>query len=82
MRWAGNVAHMAKFRNTYKILVKNAEGKRPFGRPRRRWQDDIRMDRREIGWEGVEWMHLAEDYDQWRAVLNFRFYMKGGEFLY
>jgi hypothetical protein len=46
------------------------EGKRPRDRPRNRWEDNIRMDLREIGWEGVDWMHLAEDSDQWRAVVN------------
>jgi len=46
------------------------ERKRPFGRPRRRWEDNIRMDRREIGWEVVDWMHLALDREQWRALVN------------
>jgi hypothetical protein len=46
-----------------------AEGKRPLGRPRRRWED-IRMDLREIGWGGVDWIDLAEDRDQWRALVN------------
>jgi hypothetical protein len=55
-------------KNGCNILVGKREGKRPFGRPRRRWED-IRMDLREIGWEGVEWIHLAQDRDQWRAVV-------------
>jgi hypothetical protein len=46
------------------------EGKRPLGRPRRRWEENIRMNLGEIGWEGVDWMHLAQDRDQWRAVVN------------
>jgi hypothetical protein len=46
------------------------EGMRPLRRPRRRWEDNIRMDHREIGWEGVGWMHLAEDRDQWQALVN------------
>jgi len=46
-------------RNAYKILVGKPEGKRPLGRPRRRWEDNIRMDLREIEWQGVDWMHLA-----------------------
>jgi hypothetical protein len=48
------------------------EGKRPCGRTRRRWEDNIKMDYREIEWEGVGWMHLAQDRDQWRAVVNLR----------
>jgi hypothetical protein len=51
-------------------LVGKPEGKRPLGRSRRRWEDNIRMDLREIGWEGVDWKHLAQDRDQWRAVVN------------
>jgi hypothetical protein len=57
--------------NAYKILVGEPEGKRALGRPKRRWEDNIRMDLREIGFEGVEdWNHLAQDRDQWRAVVN------------
>jgi hypothetical protein len=56
--------------NSYKILIVGAEGKRPVGRSSRRWQDNIRMDLKEIGWEGVDWMHLALDRDQWWAVVN------------
>jgi hypothetical protein len=51
-------------------LVEKSEGKRPPGRPRRRWEDNIRMDPREIGWEYVEWIHLAQDRDWWRALVN------------
>jgi len=50
---------MGKMRNAYKLLIRNPESKRPFGRPRQRWEDNIIMDTREIGWEGVDWMHLA-----------------------
>jgi hypothetical protein len=57
-------------RNAYKILVGKSEGKRPFGRSRYRWEDNIRMDPREIVLEGVDWIHLAQDRDLWRAVLN------------
>jgi hypothetical protein len=53
-----------------KLLSQNLKGKRPFGRPRRRWEDNIRMDLREEGWEGVDWMHMTEDKDQWWAVVN------------
>jgi hypothetical protein len=54
----------------YRVLVGKPEGKRPLGRPRRRWEDGIEMDVREIGWGGVEWIHLAQDGDRWRAVVN------------
>jgi hypothetical protein len=46
------------------------EGKRPLGRPRRRWEDNITMDLREIGWGGMDWIHVAQDTDQWRALVN------------
>jgi hypothetical protein len=61
---------MGKMRNAYKILVGKAEGKRHLGRPTRSWEDNIRMNRRETGKEGVDWIHLAQDKDQWRAVVN------------
>jgi hypothetical protein len=70
MRWAGHVARMGEGRNVYRVLVGKPEGKRPLGRPRRRWEDGIKMDLREIGWEGVEWIQLAQDRDRWRAVVN------------
>jgi transposase len=57
-------------RNTYRILVENPEGKRPRGRPRRRWVDNIKMGLREIGWDGMDWIDLAQDRDQWRALVN------------
>jgi hypothetical protein len=50
--------------------VGKPEGKRPLGRPRRRWVDNIKMDRREIGWDGMDWIDLAQDKDQWRALVN------------
>jgi hypothetical protein len=61
---------MGEGRNVYKVLVGKPEGKRPLGRPRRRWEDGIKMDLVEIGWWGVEWIHLAQDRDRWRAVVN------------
>jgi hypothetical protein len=64
-----NVARMGEIRNAYKILIGKPEGKRSIGRPRRRWVD-IRMDLREIGWESVDWLHLARDRDQLRAPMN------------
>jgi hypothetical protein len=57
-------------RNAYRILVGKPEGKRPLGRPRHRWEDDIRIDLREIGWGGIDWIDLAQDRDQWRAFVN------------
>jgi hypothetical protein len=57
-------------RNAYKILVRKTEGRRPLGRPRNRREDNIRMDLREVGWEGVDWMLLSEDRDHWRALVN------------
>jgi hypothetical protein len=54
----------------YKILIGKPEGKRPLGRYRRRWEDNIRMDLREIWWEGVDWMHVIQNKDQWWAVVN------------
>jgi hypothetical protein len=57
-------------RNAYRILVGNPEQKRPLGRPRHRWVENIKMDLREIGWDGMDWNHLAQDRDQWRALVN------------
>jgi hypothetical protein len=56
--------------NAYRILVGNPEKKIPLGRPRRRWVDNIKMDRREIGWDGMDWINLAPVRDQWRAFVN------------
>jgi hypothetical protein len=70
MRWAGNVVRMAEKRNAYRILVGKQEGKRPLGRPRRRWVDNIKMDLRETGWDGMAWIDLVQDGDQWRALVN------------
>jgi hypothetical protein len=64
------VARMGEGRNVYRILVGKPEGKRPLGRPRRRWEGGFKMDLREIGWGGVEWIHLAQDRDRWRAVVS------------
>jgi hypothetical protein len=67
MRWAGHVARMGEERKVYKVLMGKSEGKRPLGRPRRRWEDGIRMDLREIGLGGVDWIRLAQDRDRWRG---------------
>jgi hypothetical protein len=61
---------MGEGRNVYRVLMGKPEGKRPLGRPRRRWEDGIKMDIREIGWGGVEWIRLAQGRDRWRAVVN------------
>jgi len=64
IRWAERVALMGDMRNAYRLLVGKPGGKRPLGRPKHRWEDNIRMNLREIGWEVVDWMHLAQDRDQ------------------
>jgi hypothetical protein len=61
---------MRQKRNAYSILVGNSEGKRPLGRPRRRWEDNTKMDPREIEWDCVDWIGLAQDRDQWMALVN------------
>jgi hypothetical protein len=67
---------MGEWRNVYRVLVAKPEGKRPPERPRRRWEDGIKMDFREIGWGRVEWINLAQNRDRWRvlvkAVMNLR----------
>jgi hypothetical protein len=60
---------MGEERKLYKVLVEKPEGNRPLGRPRCRWEDGIRMDLREIGWRGVDWIRLSQDRDRWRAVV-------------
>jgi hypothetical protein len=70
MRWAGHVAQRGEKRNAYRILVGKPEGKRPLGRPRRTWVDNIKMDLRETGWDGMDWIDLAHDRGQWRTLVN------------
>jgi hypothetical protein len=70
MRWAGHVARMGEGRAVYRVLVGRPEGKRPLGRPRLRWEDNIKMDLRKIGIDGANWIELAQDRVQWRACLN------------
>ena len=76
MRWAGHVARMWEERVAYRVLVGKAEGKRPLGRPRCRWVDNIRMDIQEVGCGYMDWIELAQDRDRWRtlvsAVMNLR----------
>jgi hypothetical protein len=76
MKWVGHVARMGEERGVYRVLVGKLEGKRPLGRPRRRWMDNIRMDLQEVGCGHVDWIGLAQDRDRWRtlvsAVMNLR----------
>ena len=76
MRWAGHVACMGEERGVYRDLVGKPEGKRPLGRPRRRWVDNNRMDLQEVGCGYMDWIGLAQDKDRWRtlmsAVMNLR----------
>jgi hypothetical protein len=61
---------MGKRRGVYRRLVEKPEGKRPLGRPRRRWEDNIKMDLQEVGCEGMDWIDLAQDRDRWRKLVN------------
>jgi hypothetical protein len=70
MRWAGHVARMGEKRNVYRLLGEKPDGKRPLGRPRRRWIDNIKMDLSEIGVSVVDWIGLAQDRYSWRALVN------------
>jgi hypothetical protein len=70
MRWAWHVACMGNVRGAYNILVGRPEGRRPLGRPRCGWEDNIKMDLREIGFGDVDWIHLAQDRDRWCALVN------------
>ncbi|KAJ4435933.1 hypothetical protein ANN_18555, partial [Periplaneta americana] len=70
LRWAGHVARMGETRNAYRVLVGRPEGKRPLGRTRRRWEDNIKMDLREVGYDDRDWINLAQDRDRWRACVR------------
>jgi len=70
MRWAWHVARMGDRRGVYRILVGKPGGKRPLGRPRRRWENKIKMDLHEVGCGGVDWIELAQDLDRWRATVT------------
>jgi len=70
MRWVGHVACMGEGRDMYRVLVGKHEGKRPLGRPRRRWEDNIKMDLQEVGCGGMDWIELAQDKDRWWALVN------------
>ena len=70
MRWTGYVARMEERRDVYKVLVGKREGKRPIGRPRRRWKGNIKMDLQKVGCGGMDWIELARDRDRWRTVVS------------
>ena len=76
MRWTGHVARMGEGRGVHTVLVGKPEGKRPLGKPRRRWENNIKMDLQKVGGGCGDWMELAQDRDRWRAllsmVMNFR----------
>jgi hypothetical protein len=86
MRWVGHVARMGERRGVYRVLVGRPEGKRPLGRPRRRWEDNIKIELREIGIDGVSSIRLVQDRVQWRAsvstVMNLRFPKKKSRLLF
>jgi hypothetical protein len=67
--WAGHVARMGERRGAYRALVGKPEGRRPLGRCRHRWEDNIKMDLRGFGWGGVDWIDLAQDRDRWQALV-------------
>ena len=85
MRWAGHVVRIGKRRSVYRALVGRTEGKRPPGRPRRRWEDNIKIDLQELGCGGMDCIELAQDRDRWRGSCEFGNESSGsikcGEFL-
>ena len=70
MRWAGHVERMGESRGIYRVLVGKPEEKRPLGRPRGRWEDNIKMDLQEVGCGGMDWIELAQDRNRWRVLVN------------
>ena len=70
MRWAGQVARMREGRGVHRVLVGKPEGKRPLRRPRRRWEDNIKMDVQEVECGSMDWIELAQDRDRWQALVN------------
>jgi hypothetical protein len=69
-KYIDRLARMGERRGAYRTLVGKPEGRRPLGRSRRRWEDNIKMDLREVGWGGMDWINLAQDRDRWRALVN------------
>jgi hypothetical protein len=76
MRWTERVACTQERRGVYRVLVEKLEGKKPLGRPRRRWEDNIRMNLQEVGCGGLDWIELAGDMDRWRARVNAVMYLR------
>ena len=76
MRWAGHVARMGERRGVYGVLVGKPEGKRSLGRPRLRWEDNIKMDHQEVGCVGMDWIELAKDRDSCRALVSAVIYLR------
>jgi hypothetical protein len=70
MRWTGHVTRVGEKRNAYRLLLGKPDGKRPLGRPRRRWLNNIKMDLGEVGWVDVDWICLSKDRSRWRALVN------------
>jgi len=70
MRCVGHVASMGQRRGVYRVLVGKPDGKRPLGIPRRRWEDNIKMDLQKVGCGGMDWIELTQDRDRWRALVN------------
>jgi hypothetical protein len=70
MKWVGHVAYMAESRGLYMVLVGKPEVKRTLGRPRHRWEDNIKMLLQKVGCEGKDWIDLAQDKDSWQALMN------------
>ena len=70
MKWVGHVARMGERRVVYRVLVRKPEWKRPLGRTRRRWEDNVKMDLNEVGCGGMDWINLAQNRERWRALVN------------
>jgi hypothetical protein len=70
MRWVGHVACMGEGRGAYRILVGRPEGRRPLGRHRHRWEDNIKMDLQQVKWRGMDWIDMAQDRDRWQALVS------------
>jgi hypothetical protein len=76
MKWVGNVARMMERRDVYRVLVGKPEGMRPIGRPRRRWEDNIKTDLQEVECGGMDWIELAQDRVRWRPLVNVIMYLR------
>jgi len=76
VRWAEQVAYMGERRGVYSVLVGKPEGKSPFGRPRRRWENNIKMNLQEVECGGMDWIDLAQDRDRWWALVNALMYLR------